>query len=102
MLWGPSASLVALSTGGRSFGNCESANGDRAVTAFEIGPWSADRAFSVRLADNQRLIGRACTVHKYHVPIFSKLWHGHIVAADVDGHRMVGMINDWGGGGAAG
>jgi hypothetical protein len=102
MLWGPSASLVALNSEGRSFGNHESADGDRAVGTFEIEPWSAERSFSVLLADRASLAGKARTIHKYHVPIFSRLWHGHIVAADVGGQRMVGMINDWHGGGRSG
>lgn len=95
MLWGPSASLVALSTGGRSFGNYEGADGDRPVSVFEIGPWSPERSFSATLADGERLSASALTVHKYRVPIFSKMWHGHIVSTVVGGHRMVGMINDW-------
>lgn len=102
MLWGASASLVALNAEGRSFGNYESADGDRAVSTFEIEPWSSERSFSVLLADRENLAGKALTIHKYRVPIFSRLWHGHIVAADVAGHRMVGMINDWQGGARSG
>jgi hypothetical protein len=99
MLWGPSASLVGLKTGGVSFGSFEAADGDRAVEAFAIGPWASDRPFAVRLTGGRELGGSARTIHKIRIPIFAKMWHGHIVAADVGGHRMVGMVNDWHGGG---
>ena len=98
MLWGPATSLIGLAAEGRSFGNYETADADRPVGVFQIEPWSPERAFSVLLADGGRVTGKATTVHKYRVPIFAKMWRGHIVSANVAGHRLVGMINDWGGG----
>lgn len=98
MLWGPDTSLIGLAAEGRSFGNYETADADRPVGVFQIEPWSPERAFSVLLADGGRVTGKATTVHKYRVPIFAKMWRGHIVSANVAGHRLVGMINDWGGG----
>jgi hypothetical protein len=98
MLWGPSASLVALLTGGRSFGSFEAADGDRAVETFAIGPWAHERPFSVGLSAGRELYRIGAHRPQIRIPIFAKMWNGHIVAADVGGRRMVGRVNDWRGG----
>ena len=95
MLWGPTASLIGLMAKGLQFGNYEAAGEDRPVSAFRIERWAPERAFVAQLDNGERIAGRAITHHKYRIPVFSRMWHGHVVEAEIAGHRMVGMINDW-------
>ena len=95
MLWGPTASLVALRAKERKYGNYEARGEDHPVSSFSIEPWSPNRAFAAVLDNGEQITGTAATIYKYRIPVFSRFWHGHVVAANVAGHRMVGMINDW-------
>jgi hypothetical protein len=95
MLWGRDASLVALRAKDRRYGNFEDGDRDFPIQEFEIAPRSQKRAFAAVLNDGRRIAGIAETVYNYQVPIFSQMWQGRIVRAVVDGHSLVGMINDW-------
>ena len=95
MLWGRDASLVALRAKDRRYGNYEDGARDFPIKQFEIGPRARTRAFAAELDDNRRIAGTAETVYNYQVPIFSQMWQGRIVRATVEGHALVGMINDW-------
>ncbi len=95
MLWGSDASLVALRANDRRYGNYEDGNRDFPVREFEIAPRSAKRAFAAVLDNGRRIAGTAETVYSYQVPIFGQMWQGRIVRAIVEGHSLVGMINDW-------
>jgi hypothetical protein len=95
MLWGPSAAMVALSANGRGRGICDVAGAEQQITEFAVAPWSEQRRFAATLADGRKLDGVARTVHHYRVPVFGQQWQGHVVAAEIGGERLVGMINDW-------
>ena len=95
MLWGRDASLVALRAKDRRYGNYEDSDRDFPIRQFDLAPRSAKRAFAAVLEDGRRIGGTAETVYNYQVPIFSQMWQGRIVRAVVEGHRLVGMINDW-------
>ena len=57
---------------------------------------SLEQALPQLLAsDGRRLEGSAETVVSYQVPIFGRMWGGNVVRAEVAGHPMIGMINDW-------
>lgn len=95
MLWGPNTSLIGLLAPQRSYGNLDLGAGDIGVKAMQIEPWSPVRRFTARLEDGGMASGQAETVQSYRVPVLGRLWHGRIVRAQVEGRRMVGMINDW-------
>lgn len=95
MLWGRDASLVALRAKDRRYGNYEDGDRDFPIKQFEIGRRSRTRTFAAGLDDGRRIAGSAETVYNYQVPIFSQMWQGRIVRATVEGHSLVGMINDW-------
>jgi hypothetical protein len=95
MLWGRGASLVALRAKDRRYGNFEDGDRDFPIREFDLGPRSQKRSFAAVLDDGRRIAGTAETVYNYRVPIFSQMWQGRIVRAVVEGHPLVGMINDW-------
>jgi hypothetical protein len=95
MLWGRSASLVALRAKDRRYGNYEDGDLDFPIQQFEIGARAPRRAFAATLDDNRTVTGTAETVYSYQVPIFGQMWQGRIVRATVERHTLVGMINDW-------
>jgi len=95
MLWGRGASLVALRANDRRYGNYEDGDCDFPIREFDIAPRSPKRAFAAVLDDGRRIAGTAETVYNYQVPIFARMWQGRIVRAVVEGHSLVGMINDW-------
>lgn len=95
MLWGPHASLVALRARDRRYGNYEDGDRDFPIREFELAARSPKRAFAAVLDDNRTVAGTAETVYNYQVPIFGQMWQGRIVRAQVEGHALVGMINDW-------
>jgi hypothetical protein len=95
MLWGRDASLVALRAWDRRYGNYEDGERDFPIREFDLAPRSQKRAFAAVLDDGRRIAGTAETVYNYRVPIFGQMWQGRIVRAVVEGHRLVGMINDW-------
>ena len=95
MLWGRRASLVALRAKDRRYGNYEDGDRDFPLKQFDIAPRSRKRAFAATLDNGRTIAGTAETVYNYRVPVFSQMWHGRIVRATVDGHSLVGMINDW-------
>lgn len=95
MMWSPAASLVALTSPTRRYGDWESGRVSMAVEELRVAPPSARRLFQLRLADGARIEGVARTVAAYRVPVFGRFWSGNIVRADFAGHAMVGMLNDW-------
>ena len=95
MLWGRDASLVALRAKDRRYGNYEDGIRDFPIREFDLAPRSQNRAFAAVLDDGRRIAGTAETVYNYEVPIFAQMWQGRIVRAVVEGHSLVGMINDW-------
>jgi hypothetical protein len=95
MLWGRRASLVALRARDRRYGNYEDGDRDFPIQQFEIAARSPKRAFAATLDDNRTVAGTAETVYNYQVPIFGQMWQGRIVRASVEGHALVGMVNDW-------
>ena len=95
MLWGSRASLVALRAKDRRYGNYEDGDSDFPIQDFDIAERSRKRAFAATLEDGRRIGGTAETVYSYQVPIFGQMWQGRIVRAVVEGHMLVGMINDW-------
>jgi len=95
MLWGQHTSLIGLLAPERSYGNVDLGNGDVAIKAMQVEPWSPVRKFAARLEGGGTITGQAETVRGYNVPVLGRLWRGRIVRAQVEGQRMVGMINDW-------
>jgi hypothetical protein len=95
MLWGRDASLVALRAKDRRYGNYEHGDRDFPIMQFDITARAPQRAFAAILEDGRMIRGTAKTAYKYQVPIFSQMWQGRIVLAVVEGHALVGMINDW-------
>ncbi len=95
MLWGRGASLVTLRANDRRYGNYEDGDRDFPIREFDIAPRSPKRAFAAVLDDGRRIAGTAETIYNYQVPIFQQMWRGRIVRAVVEGHSLVGMINDW-------
>jgi hypothetical protein len=96
MLWGQDASLVALMARDRRYGSYEDGDRDYPIESFGITQRSPQRSFSASFdAGRRRITGTAETIYKYKVPVFERMWRGHVVAAQVEGRRLVGMINDW-------
>ncbi len=95
MLWGPTASMVALMSKDRHYGDFEADGVSADIDRFRIEAWAPRRRFIADLAGGRQVGGEAQTVHRYSVPIFGRHWQGRIVRAQAEGHRMVGMINDW-------
>jgi hypothetical protein len=95
MLWGPTASMVALMSKDRRYGDFEAGGVSSGIDRFRIETWAPRRRFIADLAGGRQVRGEAETVHRYSVPIFGRQWQGRIVRARADGHPMVGMINDW-------
>jgi len=95
MLWSADASLTGLFAGKRHYGDFDAGGTDRAITDFRIEKWSPERRFRATLDDGTQIDGIAHAVADIDVPVFDRVWNGHIVRAEAAGHRMVGMINDW-------
>ena len=95
MLWGEQASMTGLFAQNRAYGDFETSGDDRPIREFLIEKWSPNRKFAVVLSDGKRIEGLARTTRSLDVPVFDRMWHGHIVSAEAGGYHMVGMINDW-------
>ena len=95
MMWSPDASFIANVSPTRRYGDFEADGRAHAVRDFRPGPPARDRAFSALLDDGRLLKGVASRVAAYEVPVFGRVWRGNIVRVDLDGRRLVGMLNDW-------
>lgn len=95
MLWSPTAGLIGLMSPGGGYGDVQADGKDSDIARFRIEAWAPTRRFVAILKDGSQVAGSAETVHRYEVPIYGRRWFGRIVRAEVAGHRMVGMINDW-------
>jgi hypothetical protein len=95
MLWGPDASLTGLLSATRRYGDYDGPGGDRAITNFAAEASAPTRRFEAQLDDGSHIAGTARTAFSFDVPVFSRQWHGHVVAGAIEGHPVVGMINDW-------
>lgn len=95
MCWGPEASMIGLLSPGGAYGDVEIGGHGAPLEAFKIEAWAPTRRFVATLKGGGQVTGQAETIYRYSVPIFGKQWQGRIVRAEADGHRMVGMINDW-------
>jgi hypothetical protein len=95
MLWGPNASMVGLTAGGRGGGDYETAAGDTPLARFAVAPRAERRRFEIEPRGAAPLTGLAARAFAYEVPIFGRAWQGSIVRATLGPHTLVGMINDW-------
>ncbi|HEY3949905.1 hypothetical protein [Phenylobacterium sp.] len=95
MLWSADSGMIGLLSPARGYGDLDLGGHDTPMDKFHIEPWSKTRRFVADLHDGRRVEGSAETVVSYQVPIFGRMWGGNVVRADVAGHRMIGMINDW-------
>jgi hypothetical protein len=95
MLWSADAGMIGLLSPGGGYGDLDLDGHDTPMERFRIEPWSPKRRFIARLKDGRSVEGSAETVVSYQVPIFGRLWGGNVVRAEVSGHPMIGMINDW-------
>lgn len=95
MMWSPGASFIANASSARRYGDYEADGRVRAVRDFRPEPPAHQRAFSALLDDGRLLNGVASRVAAYEVPVFDRVWRGNIVRVDLDGRRLVGMLNDW-------
>lgn len=95
MMWGPTASFVAGSNAGGGYGDLQTADTDRVIRTFAVEAWKPERRFRATFTDGGAVDGVAHAVRDFDVPVFDKFWRGHVCTAEVGGHRMVGMINDW-------
>lgn len=95
MMWSPGASFIANASLARRYGDYEVDGRVHAVKDFRPDPPAHERAFSVLLDDGRLLKGVASRVAAYEVPVFNRVWRGNIVRVDLDGRRLVGMLNDW-------
>jgi hypothetical protein len=95
MLWSADAGMIGLLSPARGYGDLDLDRHDTPMEKFHIEAWAPKRRFAALLKDGRRVLGTAETVQRYEVPIYGRHWHGHVVRAEVDGHPMVGMINDW-------
>jgi hypothetical protein len=95
MLWSANAGLIGLLSPERGYGDLDADGKDTPMDSFKIEKWAPTRRFVAMLKDGRRVEGSAETVQRYSVPIYGRQWYGRVVRADVGGHAMVGMINDW-------
>jgi hypothetical protein len=95
MLWRADAGLIGLMSPARGYGDLDLDGKDTPVETFRIEKWAPTRRFVAVLKDGRRVEGSAETLQRYEVPIYGRKWYGRVVRADVGGHPMVGMINDW-------
>ena len=95
MLWSADAGLIGLMSPARGYGDLDADGKDTPVDTFKIEKWAPTRRFVAVLKDGRRVEGSAETLQRYSVPIYGRQWYGRVVRADVGGHAMVGMINDW-------
>ncbi|HLZ73777.1 hypothetical protein [Phenylobacterium sp.] len=95
MLWSADSGMIGLLSPGRGYGDLDLGGQDTPMERFRIEPWSPKRRFAALLKDGRSVEGSAETVVSYQVPIFGRQWSGNVVRAQVAGHPMVGMINDW-------
>jgi len=95
MCWGPEASMIGLLSPKRGYGDVEIGGRDTPMEAFKIEAWAPTRRFAAALKGGGQVTGQAETLYRSSVPIFGRQWQGRIVRAEVESHRMVGMINDW-------
>jgi hypothetical protein len=95
MLWSGDAGMIGVLSPARGYGDLDVDGKDTPMAAFKIEKWSPKRRFVADLKDGRRIEGFSETVQRYQVPIFGRRWYGQVVRAEVAGHRMVGMINDW-------
>ena len=95
MLWSADSGMIGLLSPERGYGDLDLDGHDTPMERFRIEPWSPKRRFVAQLKDGRRVEGSAETVVSYQVPIFGRPWSGNVVRAEVAGHPMIGMINDW-------
>lgn len=95
MMWSPTASLVALASPTRRYGDWERGRVSVAVEQLDVAAPGADRRFRLRLADGADVQGVAHTIAAYRTPVFGRFWSGNIVRAVLGEEHMVGMLNDW-------
>jgi hypothetical protein len=95
MLWGPNASMVGLTVGGRGTGDFETAAGDTPLARFAVAARGEARRFEIEPRGAAPLAGMAKRAFAFEVPIFGRRWQGSIVRAALGPHTLVGMINDW-------
>lgn len=95
MLWSADSGMIGLLSPERGYGDLDLGGHDTPMEKFHMEPWSPKRRFAAQLADGRRVEGSAVTVVSYKVPIFGRMWGGNVVRAEVAGHPMIGMINDW-------
>ena len=95
MLWSADSGMIGLLSPERGYGDLDLGGRDTPMDRFHIEPWSPKRRFAALLKDGRKVEGSAETVVSYRVPIFGRQWSGNVVRAEVAGHPMIGMINDW-------
>ncbi|MCW5759110.1 MAG: hypothetical protein KIS90_05025 [Phenylobacterium sp.] len=95
MMWSPAASFIANSSPKKRYGEFEADGLSHAVTDFRPDPPDVARRFAATLDNGQVVKGLAMRVASYDVPVFDRVWNGNIVRVDLDGRRLVGMLNDW-------
>ena len=67
----------------------------RSVVPSDIDPPSDRRSVRIVTEDETVLEGRIDTVHQYSVSIYAQRRPGTLVTADIDGHAVSGVVNDW-------
>lgn len=55
----------------------------------------AQRRIAVQLNDGRTLEGEASVVQAYTIPVYGRVWRGHMVRAELGGRRYVGHVNDF-------
>ena len=53
------------------------------------------RVADYRLRSGRRLHGELSAIVRYEIPIYDRHWQGSFVRGVVDGHAVVGVMNDW-------
>lgn len=58
-------------------------------------PGQAQRRLAVALRDGRALEGSASLVQAYTIPIYGRVWRGHMVRVELAGRRYAGHVNDF-------
>lgn len=94
-LWNARSAFLGLLVGSKGGGDLETDGTSKKLTSFSIAPPGKERRFEGMLADGTKLEGAAHATISFGIPVYSRVWHGTMVSADVGGEKMVGMLNDW-------
>jgi hypothetical protein len=94
-LWSANGAFLGLLVGNIGGGDLEEDGRTRKLQSFSVSKPGRERILRAVLPDGTRVDGVARAGVNFTIPVYIRVWHGTMVAAEVDGRKLVGMLNDW-------